>query len=387
MQQIICKIDAHAATVPIALTVGPVSLKTDLSCVVVEIETAQGLVGHGFTCITDEEVVAAAITSLATPALVGVDALSREYIAEKLYWLMTPRGQTGYAGHAIAAIDLALWDILGQSVGLPCWRLLGGARSSVPLYTTFGFGSLSEEELAETATQLVKDGARGLKMVVGHHALDKRNEGADLDAILRRDVSRVRRVRDAIGPDVALYVDANCSLDPASARWLAERLADCDIGFFEEPLRDNDARALADLRGRAAMPIAAGQNETQPWRFAELIRAGAVDILQPNAVICGGFTGASKVASLAMAHNVPLANGGAFPFHNMHIHAGLANGGLVEWHLAAVEMCKVLFMDLPKPDNAGRLTLPETPGLGFGLNAAALADCVARPKLAGRAKG
>lgn len=387
MQQIIRDIRAHAATVPIAINVGPVSLNTDLSCVVVEIETDQGLVGHGFTCITDEEVVAAAITSLAKPALIGIDALSREYIAEKLYWLMTPRGQTGYAGHAIAAIDLALWDILGKAVELPCWRLLGGARSSVPLYTTFGFGGLSEDELADTARHLVQQGARGLKMVVGHHALDKRNEGADLDAILRRDVVRVRRVRDAIGPDVALYIDANCSLDPASARWLAERIADCDIGFFEEPLRDNDAVALANLRARVAMPVAAGQNETQPWRFAELIRAGAIDILQPNAVICGGFTGASKVASLAMAHNVPLANGGAFPFHNMHIHGGLANGGLVEWHLAAVEMCKVLFTDLPTPSSVGTFTLPETPGLGFGLDSASLADCVARPKMAGRAKG
>lgn len=383
MHHPIASLRATAATVPIALDVGGAGLETELSCVVVEIETRDGLTGHGFTCITDETVVAAAVNTLAAPDLAGVDAMRREYVAERLYWLMTPRGQTGYAGHAAAAIDLALWDLFGKAVEQPCWRLLGGARDRVPLYTTFGFGGFDRDALVQAARHLAGRGARGLKMVVGHHALDKRNEGADLSMILKRDVDRVRAVREAVGPDPALYLDANCSLDPVSARWLAERVAECDVGFFEEPVRDNDTIALAALRARAAMPLAAGQNETQPWRFAQL--TGAVDIVQPNAVICG-MTGSAKVAAMAQAANVTLANGGAFPFHNAHVHAGLSNGGLVEWHLAAVAMCEMLFGGLPPADGA-TLPMTDAPGLGFDLDREALRDCAARPGRAGRAKG
>ncbi|XWN32910.1 MAG: mandelate racemase/muconate lactonizing enzyme family protein [Devosia sp.] len=359
-----------------------------LACVVVEIETKSGLKGHGFTSITDEEAVAPAISALARPALLGEDARDRERLFERLYWIMTPRGQTGYAGHAMSAVDLALWDLLGKMTGLPCWRLLGGARSSVPLYVTFGFGGLDRETLAAAGRHLAQAGATGLKMVVGHHGLQKRNEGADLPAILAEDVERVRAVREAIGPEPRLYVDANCSLDFHSARWLAERLRDYDIAFFEEPLRDNDAARMAEFRRLTGVPVAAGQNEGQLWRFEALLAAEAVDVLQPNAVICGGFTVATKAAALAAGRNVTLANGGAFPFHNGHLHAGLAAGGLVEWHLAAVSMCRVLFKGLPDA-NPGltTLALPETPGLGFELDLDALKSAAAQPGSAGRNKG
>ncbi|WP_118134692.1 mandelate racemase/muconate lactonizing enzyme family protein [Oceanicella sp. SM1341] len=379
-------VTAFPAYIPVTLSLGPVEVSTALSCAVVEVQTDQGVTGHGFTAITDEEVVAAIVRELAAPALVGQDALARERIAERLYWLLSPRGQTGYASHVVSAVDLALWDILGKVTGQPCWRLLGGARAEVPLYVTFGFGSFDRDQLADAARHLKADGVRRLKMVVGHHGLKRRAEGGDLGAIIAEDIARVRCVREAVGEECEIYVDANCSLDPASAGRLAPALRELGVAFFEEPVRGNDVGRMADLRARSGLRLAAGQNEGQLFRFADLMDGGAVDVIQPNVTICGGLTAGAKVAAMAEARNIELANGGAFPFHNMHLHAGLAHGGLVEWHLISVEMCRALYRDLPERQG-DRLRLPETPGLGFEADGAALRDFASRPTSRGVGKG
>jgi L-rhamnonate dehydratase len=381
----IARITATPVMVRGALEVGPITKPAPLSGAVVEIETQDGLIGHGFTAITEEEIITAAIRDVVTPNLIGHDALDREAISEKLYWLLTPRGQTGYASHVISAIDIALWDILGRRVGLPVWRLLGGARNKVPLYRTFGFGGFDRDELAASAKWLKDAGHRRLKMVVGAHATAKRNERS-VEAVIAEDIRRVRAVRDAVGEEVEIFVDANCNLDSFSALKLARDMSEYGVTFFEEPIRGNDAGRLADLRRRSPIPIAAGQNEGQLFRFRDLLAADAVDVLQPNVCICGGYTAASKAAALAQAFGVPIDNGGAFPFHNMHLHAGLANGGMVEWHLLAVAMGQVLYTNMPEA-NVDELVLPETPGLGFELNVDAVRELGRAPSSAGRGKG
>lgn len=385
MDLTITEIVAWPAFIPAELSLGSAQASTSLSCCVVEVKTAEGITGYGYTAITDEEVIVTIVDSLVAPAVRGMNAMDRERIAERVYWTVTPRGQTGYGSHVASAIDLALWDILGKATNQPVWKLLGGARSEVPLYVTFGFGSFDREQLGEAARHLLADGVTRLKMVVGHHGLERKNDGADLGAILREDVERVRSVREAVGDDAEIYIDANCSLDPASALWLADRLRPYDISFFEEPVRGNDCGRLADVRAKGVR-TAAGQNEGQLFRFRDLITSGAVDVIQPNVVICGGLTVGAKVGALAEAHQVRLANGGAFPFHNMHLHAGLANGGLVEWHLISVEMGHALFDNLPQRDGQ-TLHLPETPGLGFDANVDALRDFAKRPLSGGHGKG
>ena len=381
----IAEISAYPAFIPARLQLGAAKATTALSCMVVEIVTVDGLTGYGFTAITDEEVAAAIVNELVGENLKGLSALNRELIAERLYWLLTPRGQTGYASHVVSAVDLALWDILGKAAGQPCWRLIGGARPEVPLYVTFGFGSFDRDSLGEAARHLKADGVERFKMVVGHHALARRDEGRDVRGVIREDVERVRVVREAIG-DCDLYIDANCSLDAGSARYLADALAEYRVSFFEEPVRDNDVGRMRDLRERSPVRIAAGQNEGQLFRFRDLIVGNAVDVIQPNVVICGGLTAGMKIAGMAQAFNVEIANGGAFPFHNMHLHAGLANGGLVEWHLVSVEMCEALFTDLPKRQGS-TLKLPEVPGLGFTADRAALKDFASRETSRGKGKG
>ena len=382
----ITRIQATPLNVPVEIDILGLRRSSSLSVCMVEIETDTGLVGHGITGITEEEVIASTVNEIAAPALIGDDPLATEAVWEKLYWLLSPRGQTGYASHAIAAIDIALWDIKGKALGLPVWRLLGGARSKVPVYATFGFSMFDREQLAAAAKLWISQGYRSLKMVVGHQALARRDSPRPLSEVIAEDEMRIRAVREAVGPGIPLYIDANCSLDHFHAVELARRVEDCGIAFFEEPITQNDARMMADMRRRTRIPLACGQNEGLAFRFRDLLLEESVDVLQPNVVISGGYTQCARIAGMAQAFNVGLANGGAWAPWNMHLHAGLAYGGLVEQHYVATLVAEQLFDGLPRPVD-GWLTLPETPGLGFSPRADAIREIARRPTSHGAGKG
>ncbi len=381
----ITRVHATPLNLPITVEVSGRSKTTALSLCLVDIETDTGLIGTGMTAITEEEVVASVINDIAAHALLGADPMRHEQLWERLFWLLTPRGQSGYASHAIAALDLALWDIKGQASGEPCWRLLGGARDQVPVYATFGFAFFERDELAQAARDWVARGFTRLKMTVGHHGLQRRDEPRPLADLITEDVARVRAVRDAVGPDVEIYIDGNCSLDYFHALKLAQQLEPYGIAFFEEPVAQNDIPNLAKLRAKTAIPLAAGQNEGLASRFRDMLVAQAVDVVQPNACITGGFTQCQRIAALASAFNTRFANGGAWPHHNMHLHAGLANGSLVEYHSVAVQCCELVFDDLPKPHN-GTLQLPTRAGLGFTPNRDRIAELARRPGSRGAGK-
>jgi L-alanine-DL-glutamate epimerase-like enolase superfamily enzyme len=381
----ISSVRATPLNLPVSVSVSGRTKSTSLSLCIVDVELDDGRIGTGMTAITEEEVVGSIVNDIASHALVGMDPLRHEQIWERLYWLLAPRGQSGYASHAIAAIDLALWDLKGQILGQPCWRLLGGARSQVPVYATFGFAFFEREELADAARSWVDRGFRRLKMTVGHHALQRRDEPRLLADVIAEDVKRLEAVRDAVGPDVQIYIDANCSLDYFHALSLAQRIEHLGVTFFEEPVSQNDIPNLVKLRAKTSIPLAAGQNEGLASRFRDMLVAQAVDVVQPNACISGGFTQCLRIAGMAAAFNTQFANGGAWPHHNMHLHAGLANGTLVEYHSVAVECCKLVFDDLPEPSN-GVLTLPDTPGLGFKPNRERIAKLARRPGSRGAGK-
>ena len=375
------KIAAVRATplhLPVTVGSGAKSKTTSLSLCLVDVELDDGRIGTGMTAITEEEVIGSIVNDIASHALVGLDPLRHEQVWDKLAWLLAPRGQSGYASHAISAIDLALWDLKGQILGQPCWRLLGGARERVPVYATFGFAFFDRDELAAAARSWVDRGFHRLKMTVGHHALQRRDEPRPLSKVIAEDVQRIRAVREAVGPDVHLYIDANCSLDYFHALQLAQRIEEFDIAFFEEPVAQNDIPNLAKLRAKTGIALAAGQNEGLASRFRDMMVAQAVDVVQPNACISGGFTQCLRIAGMAAAFNVNFANGGAWPHHNMHLHAGLANGSLVEYHAVAVECCKQVFDGLPEPSQ-GVLALPQAPGLGFRVNRDRVRELAQRP--------
>ncbi len=381
----ITRVVATPLHIPVDVDVCGRHKTASLSCVVVRVDTDAGLSGCGFTAITEEEVVACAINEIAAPALQGEDPLRIEQLWERLYWLLTPRGQSGYGTHAIAAIDVALWDLKARSASMPLWRLLGGARSVVPAYATFGFGFIERDALGPAARSWVERGFRHLKMTVGQHGLQRRDEPRPIAGVIAEDALRIRAVRDAVGDDVEISIDANCSLDTRHAIEIGRHARSLGVAMFEEPVTHNDIRQLQVVRERTGLPLSGGQSEGLASRFADFLVAGALDVLQPNVVISGGYTQCLRIAGMAQAFNVAIGNGGAWPFHNMHLHAGLAHGGFVEYHHVAALLCERIFTGLPRPVD-GLLTLPEGPGLGFEPDWDAIAALAKEPLSRGKGK-
>jgi L-alanine-DL-glutamate epimerase-like enolase superfamily enzyme len=330
-----------------------------------EVETRDGLTGHGLSYLSDGTVIAQAINAVAAPAILGRNAMAHEKIWRDLYWTMTGSGQSGYACHAISAIDLALWDLKGKALGMPIWQLLGGARERLGVYATLGLPMMTREHLVEMAKRVVARGFKAIKMQVGRPGLDQRSGEKSLMDILRDDETRIAAVRDAVGKDIEIAMDGSCRFDLPHAVELAHRAEAYGIAWYEEPVMQNDVRLMADLRRRTSIPVSAGQNEGLTARFRDMLIAGAVDVIQPNVSVAGGITQCIKIAALADAFNVPIASGGGgCPYHNMHVQAGLANGTMVEYQTSSAQACEKLYQGYPVIRD-GSLTLPDAPGLGF----------------------
>ena len=321
--------------------------------VFVAVETDQGINGYGLTRAAQRFGAREFINREAAPFLRGKNPVETERIWQQLYLTFNARGQTGMWSSAVSAIDIALWDIKGKYYEEPVWRLLGGAQNPVPAYVTFGLKQYSKEQLVEVAKSFVSQGEHRLKMVV---AVDPESP--------RADAERVGAVREAVGDKVELMIDANYLFSFNRALELCKLVEPYRITWFEEPLYQNDAHLLADLRRHTSIPIAAGQNEGHRYRHRELIVNRAVDIVQPNVCSVGGYTEAVKVAAMAQAFNLPIANGGGWPHHNMHLHAAMANGWRVEFHVDMWKVGEVIYQNPPAPSQ-GRVTLTETPGLGL----------------------
>ena len=317
------------------------------------VETDQGITGYGLTRGSQRFALKEFINREAGPFLKDKNPLETERVWHQLLKQFNARVQTGMWSSAVSAIDIALWDIKGKRYQEPVWRLLGGAQNPVQAYVTFGLRHYTQEQLIEVAQQLVKQGETRLKMVV---ALNPDNP--------RIDAERVKAVRKAVGDEVELMIDANYAFSFNRALELCKLLEPYHVSWFEEPVYQNDALLLADLRRHTSIPIAAGQNEGHRFRHRELIANHAVDIAQPNVCSVGGYTEAVKVAALAQAFNLPIANGGGWPHHNMHLHAAMANGWRVEFHFEMWGIGDKIYREPAAPVN-GWVTLPDTPGLGL----------------------
>jgi L-alanine-DL-glutamate epimerase-like enolase superfamily enzyme len=360
----IVRVQGWALDVPVDFSEIGVERRGRSELVYAEIETDTGIVGHGISSIADPRPIASAINSVLGPELIGMDPMDHEKLWHNMYWNATPWGQTGYASHAISAIDLALWDIKGIALEMPVWRLIGGARDKVEIYATCGFSFLDDDGLAESAARMAKAGFRGVKIQVGRPGRDRRRGGGTMAELVARDARRVRIVREAVGDDVEVAVDAGCRLDIATAYDLCMKIADYDIAWFEEPILQNDVRLLSQLRRRQPIKLTAGQNEGLAYRFRDMLIHEAVDAIQPNLIITGGLTQCLRIAGLADAFNVPIGNGGGCPYHNMHLQAGLQHGTNLEYQVNSVNACRAVFRNLPKVED-GYMHLPAAPGLGL----------------------
>lgn len=265
----------------------------------------------------------------------------------------TLRGETTFTGRegisefAIAAIDIAVWDLLGKHASLPLCELLGGTREPVTMYETDGgWLQYDADTLVENAREIASDGFAGMKMKVG--------------SSVDRDIERVSAVGDALPAELDLMIDGNCSYSVPEARQLANRLDDVAITWFEEPLLKGNYAAYADLRCRVDVPIATGENFYNETQFRQVIDRNAVDYLQPDVCRVGGITPWMTVADQAATAGLPVSPHYIEPIH-AHLACAADNVPYIEHHSTVLN--EVLAE--PVEVEEGRITPPNRPGHGM----------------------
>lgn len=361
------RIEATLLEVPVHVPVLDREVRRTL--VLVELETEDGEVGHGVTSSGLNTAIVRFVNDEVAPYVLGRDPLRSEELAYDAYWTFNSRSLTGVWSSAYSAVDIALWDLKGKMLGQPVWRLLGGHADRVECYATFGLSSYDRDQLAEAARQRVSQGFDKLKMIVAarsHRERGVRSSHRDLV----EDAARVGAVRDAVGADVELSMDANCLLDYGQALELARLCEPHGVSWFEEPIHQNDPSLLADLRASHSVRLSAGQNEGSRFKFRDFFVRHAVDLPQPNVANVGGFSEAIKVAATADSFNTRIGHAGGWGLHNAHLQAGVANGWLVEVHQLDAD---AIFDGVP-PLRDGVLTLDDRPGLGFAPHPDAVAE-------------
>ena len=294
------------------------------------------------------------------PLLIGADPRDTQAIWNKMYRTTRWYGRKGVAMSAIGGIDTALWDLRGKALGAPVWKLLGAQRGRCPAYASALLWQ-DVDQLAAEAARLRQAGFHRMKMRLG------RNWDYDCAA--------VRAVRTAAGSDGDVLVDGSMRYDIATARRLAEVLDEQSVFWFEEPFEPEDIDTFAELRSSVSVPLAAGENEFGFQGFRELIRAGAVDIVQPDACRCGGITEVQRVAEAAASAGLRVAthswSDAVAIVANAHVVAASPNGVTVEVDRTGNPFVDHLLVQ-PLEISDGHLELSERPGLGVDLNPEAL---------------
>jgi D-arabinonate dehydratase len=255
----------------------------------------------------------------------------------------------------MSAIDIAMWDAIGKTVKVPLYKLLGGFAERVPAYLAGGYyvEGKGTEGLVEEMKQKLKAGARFVKMKIG-------------GAPLAEDVERVRVVRETVGPEVGIMVDANNAFTVLEAIRFARSVEQFDPFWFEEPIHAADYEGLARIKANTSIPIATGENEYSRYGFRDLINAGGVDIVQADANIMGGVTEWKHVASVASARGLEMAPHGSSMLH-VHLVAAVSNGMIVEHVITEGKTDRLFDYDI-KLDADGMISPPQKPGIGFEVN-------------------
>lgn len=342
--------------------------------VIVRIDTDTGLTGWGEAKAGVGS--AAACAGLAAiiehdyaPLLIGQDPRDISRLWDVMY--NTPRegyavarghalpqlGRRGLSISAIAGVDIALWDILGKSLGVPVWRLLGGRRAErMPAYASGGWADAGAIG-AQLRSYVEKGGFGAVKMRVGV-----------MDGTVAASAARVRAAREGLGPGIGLAVDAHGTWTVAEAKAFARMVEDLDLMWFEEPVSADDKAGMAEVRRSSAVPISAGESEFTQHDFREICELRAADVLQPDLAIAGGITEALRIGALASAFNLRLAPhlwSGAPAFAaGLHVAATSSAGFILEYSLGHNPMLHELIEE-SFPVEGGMVTIPDRPGLGI----------------------
>ncbi len=262
------------------------------ACGLVKITTDDGLVGWGEGLSSP---TAALLHDGFAPLLLGADPMQRNGLWERMYHSLYNAGLAGgYGGSAISAVDIALWDIAGKAAGLPVSALLGGkVRDKIAVYATGLYYTEGEfpDRLLDEARMYVELGFQGMKTKVGGLSV-------------REDVERVAAIREVIGPDIFLMVDANQAYNATTAIRIGREMDNLEVFWFEEPVGAKDVEGYLQVKNALPMAIAGGENLRTRFEAKDFIGRRAVDIVQPDVVIVGGVTELHRVAQMANSFGI-----------------------------------------------------------------------------------
>ncbi|MFN0039877.1 MAG: mandelate racemase/muconate lactonizing enzyme family protein [Burkholderiales bacterium] len=337
--------------------------------ILVRMHTDEGIEGIGIaTSYTPIEAAIHAVRSGITEQIIGADPLAPERLYQKLFSLTWQRlaHEKGWSREALirisAAMDIACWDIVGKVAGLPLYRLFGGFRSKVPCYVTCAYYRDGKDmaELRDEMQMLKAQGHTGFKAKAG-------------GLPLKEDMKRLELVREVIGNENDLMIDVNRGWDLPTAIEAARLMEPLNPRWLEEPVRwADDRRELKLLAQKTRIPLSAGESELTPYGCRSLLEEQAIQILQFDCTMFGGFTEGRKLSALCELNNVQVA-----PHHDCFIHAHIvaaSPAGCIVESFTDPERDPLqaeLFENPPKIAK-GWLTLNETPGLGLKLSEAAL---------------
>jgi L-talarate/galactarate dehydratase len=341
-------IDSCVLTVP---TPKPMALQyPQHKLVVAQISTDQGVRGMGYSLVFGgggAEAVHAYLETRLKPALIGEDPTYVEYLWEKMFRVDMGMKKQGVVAYAIAAIDIALWDVVGRTVEKPLYKLWGAMRHRIGCYGSGGWAKYSVDELVREAEKYASEGCKYYKMKIH-----------DPDPKVNRE--RVQAVKRALGPGVRMMVDVNQRLDVLGNQRQAALLEEFDLVWYEEPVLADDFRSLEEVAKTIRIPVATGENNYTRYEFRELIERKAARYLMPDVCRANGYSETLKIGHLAAAHGVQISPHVAHEL-SLHIVGTLANGFLVEYMDWAPPD---LFEEMP-PCKGGRFRISDRPGHGM----------------------
>ena len=343
-----------------------------------------GLYGIGEATVQwGDEGMLGYLVSLEKRYLLGADPRDIEALWERVYRSEYWR-RDFFVCSALGGVEMACWDILGKSLGVPVWRVLGGkCRDQVPAYANGWYQvERTPETIAERARQVMKMGYTALKIDpfgAGSYEMSEEEK--------RGSIEIVRAVREAIGVDAELFIEMHGRFAAHTAIDMCHRLAPYRPGWFEEPVPPENTRALLEVRRAVAplgVPVAAGERLFTRYLYLDLFRERAVDIIQPDVCHAGGIAETRKIAAMAEAHYIPVApHNACSPVGTMaalHVAVSTPNFKILETFDDMVEpWVREAVVGRPEVIN-GHFALPEKPGLGVDLNEEVIA---AHPPLEG----
>lgn len=339
-----------------------VSVWRDKAATLLFLRTDTGLTGVGEAWsegISPAPVVAFLEEEVA-PVLRGADPFDRGMLLDRIARLALVSCKPGLVSAGLSAADIALWDLAGQALGQPIHRLVGTRRAAVPAYASGGLyaDGQTPERLGRELAGHVAAGFRAVKIKVG-------------GARLAEDVARVAAAREAIGPDVALMLDATYAMTPSAAIAFARQVARFEPAFLETPVAPDDLAGLARVARAGGVPIAGNEYAFGTDQFRRLLDLDALAVLHAEPVLCGGITGALAAATLAAGHRVPIglhhASTAIALLASLHVAAAAERVDSVELHMLHRVLLDRLGPAALVPRD-GMLPVPTAPGLGLALD-------------------